>query len=103
MPHPAQGGFDLPKLGVQPLADGVPPDQPPAFPGPPEDVGKAQEGEGFGLALTTSPAVLMSEPSELDDPGLVRVQLQRERLQSLLQLGQKPVRIGKIHWHPRGA
>jgi hypothetical protein len=31
VPHPAQGGLDLPKLGVQPLADGVPPDQPPAL------------------------------------------------------------------------
>jgi hypothetical protein len=50
--HPAQGGLDLPKLGVQPLADGVPPDQPPALPGPPEDVGEAQEGKGFRLALS---------------------------------------------------
>ena len=49
MHHPAQGGLDLPELGVQPLAHGVPPDQPPALPGPPEDVGEAQEGESFRL------------------------------------------------------
>ena len=80
-----------PELGVQPRAHGVPPDQPPALPGPPEDVGEAQEGEGLGLALTPGTAVLTGEPSELDDPGLVRVHLQRERFQPLLQLGQEPV------------
>jgi len=47
----------------------------------------------------------MGGPPELDDPGLVRVQLQRERLQPLLQLGQEPVRIGKVleaHHHVVG-
>jgi hypothetical protein len=34
----------------------MPPDQPPALAGPPEDVGEAQEGEGFRLALSSSPA-----------------------------------------------
>jgi hypothetical protein len=38
----------------------------------------------------------MSKPSELDDPGLVRVHLQRERLQPLLQVGQEPVRMGEV-------
>jgi Bacterial extracellular solute-binding protein len=52
VPHPALVGLDLPELGVQPLANGVPPGQPPTLPGPPEDVGEAQEGEGFRLALS---------------------------------------------------
>jgi hypothetical protein len=64
VPHPTQGGLDLPELGVQPLAEGVPPDQPPALPGPPEDVGEAQEGEGFRLALTSGLAVLTASEFE---------------------------------------
>jgi transposase-like protein len=44
------------------VTHGVPPDQPPTLPGPPEDVGEAQEGEGFGLALTSSPAVRLRWP-----------------------------------------
>ena len=64
VPHPAQVGLDLPELSVQPLAYGVPPNQPPTLPGPPEDVGEAQEGEGFRLALTSGLAVLTASEFE---------------------------------------
>jgi len=45
VPHPAQGGLDLPELGVEALAYGVPPDQPPVLPGPPEDVAFVHSGD----------------------------------------------------------
>ena len=70
-----------------------------------EDRVAGRTGTAPRLAPTSGPAVLMSEPPELDDPGLVRVHLQRERLQPLLQLGQEPVRIGKVleaHHHVVG-
>ena len=98
MPHPAQAGLDLPKLGIQPLAHCVPPDQPPTLPDPPEDVGEAQEGEGFGLALTSGPAVLKSEPPELDDPGLVRVHVQRKRLAVVRSAPSRTKRSEKSVW-----
>jgi hypothetical protein len=76
----AQGGLDLLQFGVQPFALGMPPDQAPALPGPPEDVGEAQEGEGFRLALAPGPAVLIREPSELErEPDLVQAQCAGQR------------------------
>ena len=47
VPHPAQGGLDLPELGVEALAYGVQPDQPPVLPGPPEDVASCLRGTLF--------------------------------------------------------
>ena len=57
-----------------PFAHGMPPDQPPALPAPPEQwtgcatasccALKPQEGEGFRLALTSGLVVLMAQPRD---------------------------------------
>src|SRR5262249_28058907 len=57
------------------------------------DVGKAQEVKRLRLTLTPRLTVTGGEPPELDQPGLVRVQLQPELREPLAKLDPKPPRI----------
>jgi hypothetical protein len=56
-------------------------------------VREAQEVERLRLTLTPRRPVPGSEPPELDQPGLVRVQLQPELREPLAKLGPEPPRI----------
>ena len=54
---------------------------------------KPEEVERFRLALPRAARFADGEPPELDQPGLVRVQLQAELREPLAQLGQEPLGI----------
>src|SRR6266487_7043453 len=83
MPAPLKLVFDLLELGLQPLRDGVTPEpETPASPLP-ADVREAQEVERLRLPQSPRRSSLGSEPPELDQPGLVGMQLQPELRQPL--------------------
>ncbi len=91
--HPPYRLLDLPDLLPQPIPNGVPQDQESsAFPRS-TDVGEAEEVEGLRFAKPLCLAIALREPPELDDPGLLRMQLQPELLHSLSKLVQKPLGI----------
>ena len=62
--HDSAGLFDLLELGVQPLANDVPSDQPLALPGPPEDLGEGQDvmlsADGVSKRVRLGTSVRMS-------------------------------------------
>jgi hypothetical protein len=87
---PTQFGFHLLQLGLHTLANRLPKHQKPSSLRLPAEVCEAEEAEGFGLAQTGALPVLCRMASELDQPRLLRVQLQLELLHSLLQFRPEP-------------
>src|SRR5689334_908918 len=83
VPAPPEFLLDFLELGLRPLAPGLAPQLEAAAPGAPADVGEAQEVEGFRFARAALGPVGGSPPSELDQPGLVSVKLQRKLRQTL--------------------
>ena len=83
---PPQFGFHLLQLGLHALANRLPKHQKPPSLRLPAEVREAEEAEGFGLSLTGALSVLCSMASELDQPRLLRVQLQLERKRPVLAL-----------------
>jgi hypothetical protein len=76
---PPQFGFHLLQLGLHTLANRLPKHQKPPSLRLPADVREAEEAEGLRLAQTGALSVLCRMASELDQPRLLRVQLQLER------------------------
>src|SRR5512132_4306963 len=91
--HPPYRLFDLPKLLPQPLTNGVPQDEEGPSPARSTDVCETEKGEGFGFAEVSGLVLALREAPEFDDPGLLRMQLQPEPLQTLPQVVQKPLGI----------
>jgi hypothetical protein len=85
--------LDLNQLRPQTLLDRDAPDPEPSGRGLRADVREAQEVERLRFTQTPPSTVPSSEPPELDQPRLVRVQLQPEVRQPLAKLGQEPPRI----------
>jgi len=87
---PAEFGFHLAQLGLQPLAYRLPQHRKlSALSRLAADVGKAEESEGFGLPFTAPLAVGGCKAAELHQPGLVGMQFQCELAQALGQLFPK--------------
>src|SRR5690348_7324824 len=74
MHAPAQCLLDRLELGPQPIASSLAFDQELASPGFAADEREAQEVEGLRLAKPAPSAARRRIPSELDQPGLVRMQ-----------------------------
>ena len=68
--------FDLPQLRPHSLRDRDPPQPEPSMLGLPTEMREPKEIERLRLPETTSRSAPGGMPSELDQPGLVRVQLQ---------------------------
>src|SRR5207342_297424 len=91
--HPPYRLLDLPELLPQPFTNGVPQDEEGPSPARSTDVREAEKGEGFRLAEVSGLALARRETPEFDDPGLLRMQLQPELLQTLPKLVQKSLGI----------
>jgi hypothetical protein len=92
----AQGLLDIAQLGPQPVAPRLPVQGELAVPGPPRDMGEAQEVEGLRLAKAALATVRRGKAAELDQARLVRMQAQREAFQPRSQIRQKPLGIGPM-------
>jgi len=86
MPAPLKLVFDLLELGPQPLRDGVAPEPETPVLAPSADVREAQELEGLRLPESPCRSSLGGEPPELDQPGLVGMQLQPELREPLAKV-----------------
>ena len=62
----------------------------------PADVRKAQEVEGLGLAEAPLPVLLMGEPAKADQPGLVGVECETERLRAFGDLAPEARGIVRV-------
>ena len=96
MPALLQQGVDLGQLGPHPLRDGLALDPETAVLRLPTDVGEAEEIERLGLADTPGRSLPGSVLPELDQAGLVRMQLQVELPEPFAKIGEEPLRIGLI-------
>src|SRR5215469_1802089 len=91
---PLELGFHLTQLGLQPLAYRLPQHREPSVaPLLPADVREAEEVEGLGLPLPAPLAVFGRIGTELQQAGLVRVQLQPELAQSFGEFLPEPLSI----------
>ena len=84
---------DLGKFRPHPFRDGLALAPEPSSPRQPTDVGEAEEIERLGFPDAPSPPVPGGVPPELDQPGLVRMQLQTELREPLAEIGEKPLRV----------
>jgi len=87
---PPKLGFDLARLGWQPLPDRLPYHREPSIPLLPADVREAEEVERLRLPLAGAPPVLRRIRAEFQEARLLRVQLQAKPCDALAQLGQEP-------------
>src|SRR6478752_5300106 len=92
-----------PKLNLQllqlcrhPLFDGDAPEPETSVPGLPTQVGKAQKVERLRFPEPVLLPVLRRETAELDQTGLVRMQLQIELREPCMKLAQEPSRIIEV-------
>src|SRR5882757_2832312 len=83
----------LRQLRPHPFLDRDTPDPEPPAPRPRTDVREPQEVERLRLTQTPTPTIDGGPPPELDQPRLVRMQLQPELRQPLAQLIAEPPRI----------
>src|SRR6266702_282049 len=91
----SQFGFHLSELRLQALAHRLPQDRETAIaPLGGADVREAKEVERLGFAQTLACAAFGSKRPKLQQPGLLRIQLQAELAQPLGQLRSKPLGIG---------
>src|SRR5215469_2418280 len=81
--------FDPAQRGPQPFRDGGALYLEPPAPGPPAEMGEPQERERLRLAQPPGRPVRGGEPPELDQPGLLRVQLQPEPRHPLAKIVQE--------------
>src|SRR5664280_1406966 len=94
MPAPLEFIFDLMQLGPHPLRDGLAlePETPALV--LPADVREAQEVERLGLPVAPGRTIPGGIAPELDEPGLVGMQLQAELRETLTKVGEELLRIG---------
>jgi hypothetical protein len=85
--------FDLPQLRPHSLRDRDPPQPEPSMLGLPTEMSEPKEIERLRLPETTSRSAPGGMPSELDQPGLVRVQLQPKLRKPLTKVGPEPPRV----------
>src|SRR5262249_58811336 len=83
--------LDLFQLGLHPFRVGLPPYPEPPVLRPRTDVREAQKRERLRLAQAPTCPALSRVPAELNQPGLVRVQLQTVLRQPLAKLDQEPL------------
>jgi len=94
VPEPAERLLDLLELGSHSLSLRPAPElEAGAVPLAGAVVGKPQEVEHFRLALAPSHPAFGSKLAKLDEPGLCRVQAQREPRQTLLEIFQEVLRV----------
>src|SRR4249920_2665088 len=93
MPAPLQPGLDLGQLGSHPLGDRDALDPEPSCPVRRADVREAQEVERLRFARTPPASLPGGMPPELEQPGLVRVQLQPEPREPSTKLRQELPRV----------
>jgi putative transposase len=82
--------LDLSQFGPHPLGDRDPTHPEPSGPGRRTDVREAQEVERLRFPQTPRPSPFGGVPPELDQPRLVRVQLQPEPCEPAAKLVQEP-------------
>ena len=93
MPAPHEFIFDLMQLRPHPLADSdTPQPEPPALVLP-ADMREAKKIKRLRFTQTPRLPPLGGVAPELDQPGLIRVQLQPELRKPLTKIGQEPPRI----------
>jgi len=90
MHAPPQADLHLLQLGLHALANRLPKHHEPSLLCLPADMREAEEVEGLRLAQTGALSVLRRMASELDQPRLLRVQLQLELLHSFFQFQPEP-------------
>ncbi|MGH8904815.1 MAG: hypothetical protein ACRDYA_24810 [Egibacteraceae bacterium] len=96
MPTLLQQGVDLDQLGPHPFRHRLALDPETAALRLGADVGEAEEVERLRLADTPHRSRPDGVPPELDQPRLVRMQLQTELREPLAEIGQELLRIGLI-------
>jgi hypothetical protein len=93
MHTPPQLDLDPLQRRLHTLANRLPKHHEPTLPRLPADVLEAEEIEGLRLAQTNALTVLCRMASELDQPRLLRVQLQLELLHTFFQFRPEPFGI----------
>ena len=88
--------FDLGKLGPHPLRDGLSPEPEASALVLPAHVREAKEVEGLGLPVATGCTCSGGIAPELDEPRLVRVQLQGELREPLSQVVEELLGINPV-------
>src|SRR5215472_13498919 len=83
--------FQGPQLGLLPLTHRLSQDREVPLPGPPANVGEAQEVERLRLAFTTLAPILFRKAAKFDDSRLIGMQLEAEVRESLAQPRQEPL------------
>jgi hypothetical protein len=96
MPTLLEQGVDLDQLGPHLFRHGLALDPETAALRLATDVGEAEEVERLGLSDTPRRSPPCGVPPELDQPGLVGVQLQTEFREPLAKIDQELLRIGLI-------
>src|SRR6266568_8923673 len=88
--------LDLRKLRPHPLRDRLPPDPEPPCLREAAHVREAEEVERLRFPVAPSPPMPGSVPPELDEPGLLGMQLQPELREPLAKIGKEPPCIGLV-------
>src|SRR5436309_14807057 len=96
MPSSDQLGLDLAELRAHPFLVGDPLQLEAPCLGLPADMRKAEELERFRLAETPLLPLLGGEPSEVDQPGLVSVQLKAELHEPVVTIRPVPMSVSPI-------
>src|SRR5689334_18368930 len=91
---PAQLLLDLSEFCLAAVTPGFPFELESPLAGSAADQSKTQEVEGLRLTETASLAVVHRIAAELDQPGLLRVERQRELLKPLPHHFEEPMRVG---------
>src|SRR6266511_211491 len=86
--------FDLSELGPHPLGDRDPPHPEPPVPPLPADMRETEELKRLRLAQAPRPSTFGGVPAELDEPGLVGMQLQPELREAFAKVGEEPLCVG---------
>ena len=94
MPAPQALVFDRCQLGPHPLRDGLALQPEAPVLRLPAVVREAEKVERLGLADASRLAVAGGVAPELDQPGLVGMQLQPELREPVAKIGEEPLRIG---------
>src|SRR5262249_21684112 len=85
------------QLGSEPFGRRLPlHDKPWVLERPPTEVGEAQEGKGFRLALPALPSVLGGEPPDFDQSRFLGVQGQAELLKTSPQFSEEPFGLAAV-------
>jgi len=90
---PAQFLLDGKEFGPQPLRRGAPPDHKVAPRVPATEVREPEEREGLRLPFSALLSIRRREAPELDQSRLLRMDLQSELRQPLLEVSQEPLGI----------